>query len=170
MPYDPFEILSSIEGKHPRLGQFLAMQFLGWISPFNRHLHAKLISWSNEICVIAVKRRRGVRNHVGSIHAGALFTLGETCAGLVIIRNFPFKNFRPLMSDVRVTYTKQARGDVTGSCTIAPAKIAEMHETLRKDEIPTLEATTLILNAAQELIATVVTTWQVKPWQLVKTK
>lgn len=169
MPSDPFEFLSRIEQTHPRLGRFLAMQFLGWLSPFNRHLRASLKAWSDTTCVIEVKRRRRVRNHVGSIHAGALFTLGETCAGLVIIRNFPFKNFRPLMSDVRVSYTKQARGTVTGECLIAPEAITAMHQTLQSGEIPTLEAVTNIYNAAREIVATTTTTWQVKPWQLVKT-
>lgn len=170
MRFDPFDFLSALERKHPRLGRFCAMQFLGILSPFNRHLRAQLLEWSDEQCVVGVKRRRRVRNHVGGIHAGALFTLGETCAGLVIIRNFPFKNFRPLMSDVHVTYLKQARGDVIGTCVISRETLAGMRAQMEAGEIPTVELITNIANQAGEIIVVATTTWQVKPWELVKTK
>lgn len=170
MPFDPFSLIASIEKFSPKLGRTAAMLGLSWMSPFNRHLRAQLLEWTADKVVIAVKRRRRVRNHVGSIHAGALFTLGETCAGLVIIRNFPFGGFRPLMSDVRVTYSKQARGDVTGECHITPDDISRMREVIASGEVPSIEMVTNILNTEREVIAVVTTQWQVKPWQLVKLK
>ncbi len=170
MPFDPFSLIACIEKFSPQLGRSAAMLGLSWMSPFNRHLRARLLDWTPEKAVIAVKRRRRIRNHVGSIHAGALFTLGETCAGLVIIRNFPFGGFRPLMSDVRVTYSKQARGDVIGECSVHPDAIAKMREVIASGEVPSIEMVTNILNTDHEIIAVVTTQWQVKPWQLVKLK
>jgi acyl-coenzyme A thioesterase PaaI-like protein len=170
MPFDPFAFIKGIEKNSPRFARMATMCALSLISPFNRHLKARLMEWNDEKAVIQLRRIRRVRNHVGSIHAGALFTLGETCAGLVIIRNFPFKKFRPLMSDVKVTYSKQARGDVTGEAIIPAADIERMHETIRQGEVPSLEVTTNIFNDQREMIAVVTTTWQVKSWQLVKVK
>lgn len=170
MPFDPFKFLRGLEDKSPKLARCLTMSFLSKLSPFNRHLKAKLIDWTNDRAYIFVKRRRGVRNHVGSIHAGALFTLGETCAGLVIIRNFPFAKFRPLMSDVKVSYTKQARGDVYGECIASDGAIANAHKIFESGEVPTIEMTTNIFNLEKEIIAVVTTIWQVKPWGLVRTK
>lgn len=170
MPFDPFHAIARLEERSPKLGHWVAMTFLSFLSPFNAHLKAKMLEWNDNLCVIAVKRRRRVRNHVGSIHAGALFTLGETCAGLVIIRNFPFGRFRPLMSDVRVNYSKQARGDVVGSCVIPPETIARMHEDLVNNEIPFVEIVTTIHDEDQLLLATVTTVWQVKRWDLVQLK
>ena len=170
MPFDPFAFIKGLEGNSPRLARMATMCALSLMSPFNRHLKAKMLEWTDEKAVIQVRRIRRVRNHVGSIHAGALFTLGETCAGLVIIRNFPFKYFRPLMRDVRVNYSKQARGDVVGGAIIPPVDIARMHETIKQGEIPTIDVTTNIFNDQKEIIAVVTTTWQVKSWQLVKLK
>lgn len=170
MPYDPFQTLIRIEKKSPVLARALTMVFLSWMSPFNAHLGSKLLQWDNNTAVIFVKRRRRVRNHVGSIHAGALFTLGETCAGIVIVRNFPFGQYRPLMSDVRVNYSKQARGDVTGTCTISPDVITRMKAEIAKDEVPFVDMVTEIRNTDGEVICTVTTTWQVKQWGLVRTK
>lgn len=169
MPSDPFRVISLLERKHPRFARWAVMKALGNMSPFNRPLGAKLVEWDDRHALIEMKRRYRLRNHVGSIHAGALFTLGETCAGLVIVRNFPFEKFRPLMSDVRVTYSKQARGDVAGRCEITPDTVAAMKAVLDGGEIPTVEMVTTIFNREQETIAVVTTVWQVKPWQLVKT-
>ncbi|PZQ45830.1 MAG: hypothetical protein DI551_06335 [Micavibrio aeruginosavorus] len=170
MPFDPFSSIASLEKKNPKLGHWVAMTFLSFLSPFNAHLGGKMLEWSDNRCVIAVKRKRGVRNHVGSIHAGALFTLGETCAGLIIIRNFPFGKFRPLMSDVSVDYAKQARGDVTGECVILPETIKAMMETINAGEVPRVEVVTEIYDKDRLLIATATTVWQVKKWDLVKSQ
>ncbi len=170
MPFDPFQAIANLERKSPKLARFVAINFLSLLSPFNAHLGAKMLEWNDNACRILVKRRRGVRNHVKSIHAGALFTLGETCAGLVIIRNFPFAKFRPLMSDVSANFSKQARGDVVGECHIPPESIARMHEQCSVGEIPFIEVVTNIRNEDQEVIASVKTMWQVKQWDLVRKK
>lgn len=173
MPFDPFKFLKGLEDKHPKTSRCLTMAFLSRLSPFNNHLGAKLLDWTDNRCLIFVKKRRRVQNHVGSIHAGALFTLGETCAGLVIIRNFPFAKFRPLMSDVKVNYSKQARSDVWGECVAADGVMANAHRIFDSGEVPTIEMTTNIsgmVNGQKEIIAVVTTVWQVKPWGLVKTQ
>lgn len=170
MPFDPFKSIARLEAKSPHFARFVAIHFLNWLSPFNGHLGSRLDQWTDERCVIYLKRHRGICNHVKSIHAGALFTLGETCAGLVVIRNFPFARYRPLMSDVKVNYAKQARGDVTGDCVIPAEAIARMHEELRNEIVPFIDAVTTIRNSENEVVATVTTTWQVKRWDLVRKK
>lgn len=170
MRFDPFQAIANLEKKHPKFARFIAMLLLSRISPFNAHLAAKMLEWSDNGCKILVKRRRKVRNHVATIHAGALFTLGETCAGLIIIRNFPFGGFRPLMSDVHATYSKQARDDVTGEAYIPPEKIAAMHADLARGEIPKIDVVTDMYDKNRLLIASVTTVWQVKPWKLVQTR
>lgn len=169
VPFDPFSAIAKLEKTSPKLARFITIHFLSVLSPFNAHLGSKLLEWTDEKCVIAVKRRRGVRNHVKSIHAGALFTLGETCAGLVIIRNFPFARYRPLMSDVSVNYSKQARGNVTGECIIPKETIAHMMAEVARGEVPFVKVVTNIRNNQNEIIAVVTTTWQVKQWQMVRT-
>lgn len=168
MRFDPFRMLVRLEKKRPALARFLAMVFLSFVSPFNARLRARMVRWDDNNCVIFLKRRRGVKNHVGTIHAGALFTLGETCAGLVIIRNFPFEGFRPLMSSVRVDYSKQARDDVTGAAHVGPETIGAMREALAGGEVPSVEIVTEISDGTGLPIAAVTTVWQIKPWQKVR--
>ena len=58
-------------------------------------------------------------NHIGSQHAGALFTLGETASGramagalapLIVV-------VRPLASNARITYSRVAKGTITAHAT-----------------------------------------------------
>lgn len=173
MPFDPFKFVRSFETSHPNLSHKLAMCFLGLISPFNGHLKTRMLEWTDNTAVILLKHKRGVYNHVKAIHAGAQFTLGETCAGLVIIRNFPFNGYRPLMSDVKVQYLKQAKSDITGECFLSPEQIETANVTMSNGEIPTIQLVTNIsgdVNGSQEIISIVTTTWQVKPWGLVRSK
>lgn len=168
MPFDPFQYIAKLERKSPKLAHAAVMGFLSWLSPFNAHLKARMVEWTDRRSVINLRRIRRVRNHVGSIHAGALFTLGETCAGLVIVRNFPFEKYRPLMSDVKVTYSRQARGDVIGEAEIASEEIRRMLSVIASGEVPFTEVTTTIRNGEGDIVATVVTSWQVKQWDLVR--
>ncbi len=170
MRFDPFRWLVKLEKTHPALSRRLAMTALGLMAPFNAHLKARMLEWSDRRCVIALRRHRGVRNHVAGIHAGALFTLGETCAGLVVIRNFPFEKYRPLMSDVKVTYSKQARGDVVGEAVLATEEIDRMLAVIAGGEVPFTDVVTNIRNTEGEIIAVATTTWQVKSWDQVRFK
>lgn len=168
MRFDPFRFLIKLEDRHPKLARALSMRCLGLMAPFNAHLKAEMLDWDEGRCVIRLRRHRGVKNHVGGIHAGALFTLGETCAGLAVIRSFPFEKYRPLMSEVRVEYNKQARGDVIGEAVIAPAEIARMKSVIDGGEVPFTEVVTNISNQEGEIIAAATTTWQIKRWDMIR--
>jgi acyl-coenzyme A thioesterase PaaI-like protein len=170
MPFDPVELVEKFEKAAPSLSRKFSMLALGFISPFNSHLKGKLKAWGKNKVKIELACHRGVKNHVGSIHAGALFTLGETCAGLIIIRNFSFKEHRPLMSEVSVVYDKQALEGVTGVCEVTAGVLDKAKATLKKGEIPFIPMKTLIFNGKGQKIAEVNTKWQVKPWKKVKIK
>jgi len=170
MPFDPLMWAEKIEMASPPLARSLTMIALGLVSPFNFQLRGQLAQWSKTKSVMKIQCRRPLRNHVGSIHAGALFTLGETCAGLVIIKNFNFKNHRPLMSKVQVIYEKQARGDVYGVCEVSEKILEAAHKTLKSKKVPFISVKTLIFDNQDQLIARVKTTWQVKPWKQVRRK
>ncbi len=168
MPFDPFLFIKNAETRSPKLARTLAMVFLSLMAPFNRHLGARLDEWTDNHSVIFLKKRRKICNHVKNIHAGALFTLGETCAGLVIIRNFPFRDYRPLMSGVKASYIKQARTAVTGECRADPAALENARKIFAAGEVPVIEMVTTILNPQRETVAVVTTTWQIKPWTQVR--
>jgi acyl-coenzyme A thioesterase PaaI-like protein len=168
--FDVGKFADALETRSPFLMRATSMKLLGFISPFNSHLKAHLKEWSSKEVRISMDCHRGVKNHVGSIHAGALFTLGETCAGLLIVRNFSFGEFRPLMTDINVKFTKQARGPIYGSCELSAPQLKKVKAALAKNEFPLLPMETFLFNEKDESIATVKTTWQIKPWKQISIK
>jgi acyl-coenzyme A thioesterase PaaI-like protein len=170
MPFDYFKILEKFEAKAPGLSRNISVKVLGLVSPFNSHLKARILDWSRESTTLEVRLHRGVKNHVGGIHAGAIFTLGETCAGLIIIKNFSFNEYRPIMSDVTVHFSKQARGTIVGVARVDRASLSKVEQGLKKGLPQMLELDTEILNSKNELIASVKTKWQIKSWDQIKTK
>jgi acyl-coenzyme A thioesterase PaaI-like protein len=64
--------------------------------------------------VVALPDVAGFHNHVGGPHAGAIFTLGETASGAVVIAAFgdQFERATPLAVSADIAYRKVAMGEV----------------------------------------------------------
>jgi acyl-coenzyme A thioesterase PaaI-like protein len=60
------------------------------------------------------------RNHLGTLHAGALFTLGETASGAAIAGAIApiLQDAKPLAKTARIEYLRPARGEITATATI----------------------------------------------------
>ncbi len=60
------------------------------------------------------------RNHIGGLHAGAMFTLAETASGALVLANYGemLDQVTPLAVEATIRYLKIARGDVTASATM----------------------------------------------------
>jgi uncharacterized protein (TIGR00369 family) len=56
--------------------------------------------------------RREITNYVGTVHAGALFTLAETAAGVAATAVVPDGRAFVLLRSVTVRYTRRAESDL----------------------------------------------------------
>jgi len=56
-------------------------------------------------------------NHVGGLHAGAMFTLAETASGAIVLANYGemLGEVTPLAVEATMRYLKVAKGDVTAT-------------------------------------------------------
>lgn len=52
------------------------------------------------------------RNHVGTMYAGALFTLAELPGGAIFISSFDTSRFYPIVRDMSIRFRRPATGDV----------------------------------------------------------
>ncbi len=73
--------------------------------------------------------RRGLTNYIGTVHAGALFTLAETAAGVAAHRIVPGGRAYILLRGATVRYTRRAEGEVAASARV----VAERAEAARAD-------------------------------------
>jgi hypothetical protein len=109
-------------------------------------------------------------NHLRGIHACAIATIGEYCAGLLLLQNVDADAFRLIMSNLQVSYHFQAKTECTAIAEVAAEEIAVMQQQLAVTGKCDIKMTAEIYDAISNHIATVVTVWQIKSWQLVRTK
>lgn len=86
--------------------------YFGTIHPFITHLRSGY-------CRVEVKDRRSMRNHLGTIHAGALCTLSELAGGLSVEVTLPL-DLRWIPKEMTVQYVKKARGKLVCECSFDP--------------------------------------------------
>lgn len=135
--------------------------------PFNAPHGFKIKSLSKEGVEIYLPNRKLNHNHLGGVHACAIATVGEFCAGMTLLTHFGISKYRLILSELNVKYTYQGRTDLMGFCSGSSIDSDLISEGLSKDNkyLQTLE--TKIHDKNNNLVATVETTWQLKPWDKV---
>jgi len=71
---------------------------------------------------------RGNENHIGSMYAGALFTIAEIPGGAIFLTTFDVSRFYPVVKEMTIRFLKPAKTDVTIEM-IMPVSEAERIET-----------------------------------------
>ncbi len=95
--------------------------------------------------VLRIPFRDDLANYVGSFHAGALYTLAETVAGVVADRTLPVGEAFVLLKDAHIRYTRRPKGDVSAHATLDETGAADARqlfaETKRADIAVTVSMT-----------------------------
>lgn len=97
---------------------------MGMAVPFVRHAGITLQDVGCGVATAVLADKTEFRNHVGTLHAGALFTLGETASGAAIAGAIApiLEKVRPLATAARIEYLKAARGEIIATATIPEAE------------------------------------------------
>jgi len=91
--------------------------------PFVRTLGLEFLELSAARAVVRLPDQEPVHNHVGGPHAGAIFTLGESATGALVLANFAkvMDRATPLAVRAEIRYVKLARGPVTAEAMLGRA-------------------------------------------------
>ena len=103
--------------------------------------------------IVNLHDRRGVRNHLKSIHAIALANLAEFTTGLATLSGMPPKT-RAILTGLEIEYHKKARGTLKAEC---------ISETPAATETQSLKVETKIFDAEGDCVATGMATWLIGP-------
>jgi len=68
----------------------------------------------------------GNGNHIGTMYAGALFTLAEIPGGALFLSSFDATKFYPIVKELDLRFLKPAKGDVTVEITLDDIHIASL--------------------------------------------
>ncbi len=92
--------------------------------PFNRHVGLSVTEVGEGRGVVLLPAEDHLHNHVGSQHAGALFSAGEAASGAAFVGAFAehLGNITPLARSAEITYLKLAKGPITATGTLGGAR------------------------------------------------
>src|SRR4051812_29021075 len=99
--------------------------------PFNGTLDLEVVEVGDGTAVVRLPDSDALKNHVGSQHAGALFTAGEAASGGAFLGAFAehlASGLTPLARSASIDYKKIARGPIEARATLD----ADMAELLQK--------------------------------------
>ncbi len=85
--------------------------------PFAAHLGLKITHVAEGEALVVLPEGRELTNHVGSQHAGALFTVAETASGAAFVGAFAERmgDVTPLARSAEISYEKIAKGPIEAS-------------------------------------------------------
>lgn len=85
--------------------------------PFAGHLNLEITSIAEGEAIVLLPERPELTNHVGTQHAGALFTVAETASGAAFVGAFATRlgDVVPLARAAEINYELPARGVVTAT-------------------------------------------------------
>lgn len=131
-------------------GRDLFMLVFGSMVPYSGALGARVLSLEPGRVRMELRDRRGVRNHLNSIHAVALANLGEMASGLAMTTALP-PGVRSIVLGLDTTFSKKARGTlVAEAVVIVPEVRGDVNHDVRAE----------IRDAAGEVVAVVTVRWR----------
>ncbi len=138
--------------------------------PFNAPHGFKIKSLSPEAVVITAPDRKLNHNHLGGIHACAIATIGEFCAGMALLSSFGISRYRLILAELNVKYSYQGRSDLEGTCSPHQIEKEKISQALQDNGKHLQTMQTIIRDKFGAEVAIVTTTWQLKSWDQVKTR
>ena len=136
--------------------------------PFNRPHGIRVTQLLDESAQGKLPFIRRNKNHLNTVHACGMATLGEYIAGLVLIRNFPVQENRIIMKNLEISFFLQAKEELIGIANFENDKKEQALKHLRENSFCEIPMETSLYNKKNELVALVKTTWHLKTWDKVR--
>ncbi|MFD0313569.1 DUF4442 domain-containing protein [Streptomyces flavalbus] len=132
--------------------------------PMVRTLNLEYLETTPEKAVLALPDQEEYRNHVGGPHAGAMFTLGESASGAIVLAAFGDQLSRatPLPVHAEIAFKKIALGPVTATATLG-RPIAEVVSELDEGKRPEFPVTVAVQRADGAVTSEMTVVWTLRP-------
>lgn len=90
-------------------------KFVGFAAPYSATVSPYVEELKPGYARISMRDRRGLRNHLKSLHAVSIMNLGELATGLAINYSLP-DQARGILKSLSMEYLKKGRGTLTAEC------------------------------------------------------
>ncbi|MFC8665055.1 MULTISPECIES: DUF4442 domain-containing protein [Streptomyces] len=132
--------------------------------PMVRTLKLEYLETTPEKAVLSLPDQSEYHNHVGGPHAGAMFTLGESASGAVVLAAFGDQLARavPLPVTAEIAFKKLARGPVTATATLGRS-IEDVVAELDAGERPEFPVAVVIQREDGAVTGEMTVIWTLRP-------
>lgn len=141
----------------------LIAQGLTQAVPFAGHLGIEVTSVAEGAATARLPESPELTNHVGSQHAGALFTVAETASGAAFVGAFAERmgDVTPLARSAEISYEKIAKGPIEAAATLG-VDAAEALARLDADGKIVFPCEVELSDASGQRVATATVHWHVR--------
>jgi acyl-coenzyme A thioesterase PaaI-like protein len=108
-------------------GRLIFSRVLGLAIPYTGSIGAEVIALEPGYAKVQLDERRGLRNHLNSIHAIAIANLAELTGNLALVCALP-DDGRFIVTKIAIEYKKKARGRIIAECRCEPPSSSERRE------------------------------------------
>jgi uncharacterized protein (TIGR00369 family) len=131
--------------------------------PFAGHLGLEITSIAEGEATVVLPERPELTNHVGSQHAGALFTVAETASGAAFVGAFAERlgDVTPLARSAEISYEKIAKGPIEAKAKLVMLA-AEALSTLDAEGKVVFPCEIEMTDASGQRVATATVQWHVR--------
>lgn len=131
--------------------------------PFAKHTGIELLVIADGHGAAQLPDVQETQNHMGSQHAGALFTLAEAASGAASVSLFADKIalVRAAIVEAKIAYKKSARGVIRGEGKLR-RKGADIMEDFGRDGVVNFFVDVVLTNTDGVEVATMEVNWRIK--------
>lgn len=137
---------------------------MGAMVPFMRALGIEEVTADAERFVLRLPDVPAQRNHLGGPHAGAMFSVGESCSGVVVMTLFAdtLDRAAPLPMGASIRYLRVAKGPVTASARLV-GSVADIVSRLDTGERPEFDVSVELTTDDGTVTGDMIVRWTLKP-------
>lgn len=146
------------------LGTRALDRVLWQVVPFNKALKPHVVQLSLDEAGVELKLKRLLHNHLGSMHAAAIFTVGEYVQGLLTLSNAGAMGAELILTSLTIDYLAKAKGDVVARARMPAETRSTVMAGLARGENIEFHLSSVVSDAVTgKELAKLRGTWKVRP-------